>query len=97
MVIHNFHIKGISVLPLEANPPWVIHPDAVPAGAVTFHCFQMVAIRNPQIIQRPRLMQHQQFPPGHLLNCTGNRREDPSLNSFSVSGQAKLRIMLKRL
>jgi hypothetical protein len=45
-----------------------IDTDAVPAIAVVFQRFQAVAIRNTQIIQTSRLMQHQQFPSRHALN-----------------------------
>jgi hypothetical protein len=53
----------------------------------------MIAIRRPQIIQESLLMQHQQLSPRYTLDLPGNRREVSSLNSFSVSWQAKLRII----
>jgi hypothetical protein len=68
MVVHNFHVKRILTLPAEANPPLVVHADAVLAFAVVFQGFQMVAIRDTQIIQASRLIQQQQFPPCHALN-----------------------------
>ena len=47
---------------------------AVLAFAVAFQGFQVVAVRRAQVIQTPRLMQQQQFPPRHALNL---RRQPP--------------------
>ena len=68
MIIHNFHFKRILAQPAETDPPLVVHANAVLAFAIAFQGFQMVAIRHTQIIQAPRLMQQQQFPPRHALN-----------------------------
>lgn len=55
-------------MPAEANPPLVIYTDAVLAFAVVFQRFQVIAIRHPQVVQTPRLIQQQQFSPGNALN-----------------------------
>ena len=68
MVVHNFHVQRILTVPAEANPPLIVHADAVLTFAVVFQRLQVIAIRDAQIIQTPRLMQHQQFPPRHALN-----------------------------
>ena len=68
MVVRNFNVQRILALPAEANPPLVIDADAVLAFAVVFQSFQVVAIRDAQVIQVPRLMQEEQFPPRHALN-----------------------------
>ena len=68
MVVHNFYVQRILTMPAEANPPLIVHADAVLAFAVVFQRLQVVAIRDTQIIQAPGLMQHQQFPPRHALN-----------------------------
>jgi hypothetical protein len=38
------------------------------AFAVVFQGFQVVAIGHAQVIQAPRLMQQEQFPPRYALN-----------------------------
>jgi hypothetical protein len=86
MVVRNFNVQRIFALPAEANPPLVIHADAVLAFAVVFQGFQVVAIRHPQVIQAPRLMQQEQFPPRHALDLL--RQPPRRLNSRSVSLQA---------
>jgi hypothetical protein len=68
MVIDNFHVKSVFALPAEANPPLVVHTDAVLAFAVILQGFQMVAVRRAQVIQTPCLMQQQQFPSSRPLN-----------------------------
>ena len=74
MAIHDFHVKRILALPAEANPPLVVHADAVLSCPVVLQAFQVVAIRDAQVIQTPRLMQNQQFPPCRALNL---RRQSP--------------------
>jgi hypothetical protein len=74
MVVHNFHFKRILTLPAEANAPLVVHADAVLAFAVVLQGFQVVAVGRAQVIQAPRLMQQQQFPPRDALNL---RRQPP--------------------
>ena len=90
MVIHNFYVERIFALPAEANSPLVIHANAVLAFAVVFQGFQMVAVRHAQIVQTPRLMQQQQFPPGNEMTlaggcgCTAARRANCSGVGFNA-------------
>jgi hypothetical protein len=68
MVIGDLHIKGIAFLPLEADPPLIIDPDAVLSFPIPFKCFQAVTGRLRQILERPHAVQIQKLPPGLPLN-----------------------------
>jgi len=43
MIIHNFNLLRISIVPDETNPPLIIDPDAVLTGAGSFERFQAIA------------------------------------------------------
>jgi hypothetical protein len=70
MVVHNFYVKRIFSLPAEANAPLVIDSDALLPRSVPLQSFQPVARRNSQIVESPRLVQQQQFPPRYPLNLS---------------------------
>ena len=93
MIIHNFHVQRILIVPAETHAPLVIDPDAVLAFPVGLQRLQMVPKRHPQIVQTSRLVQQQQFSPRHAPNLRREAADDSSLNSLSVSGQAKPRII----
>ena len=91
MVVHNFHVKCILALPAEADAPLVIDADAVLAVPVTLQRFESITRRGAQIVQPPRLVQQQQFPPRDPLNLRRQTPGSSSANNRSVSRQAKLR------
>lgn len=68
MIICDFHLLCIAVAPDEANPPLIIHPDAVPANPVTFESLQPISGRGKHIPQKPRPVQIFQLAPGRILN-----------------------------
>jgi hypothetical protein len=49
MVVAYLYFDGIRSLPTEADPPLVIDPDGVPAGAVSLKSFKPVARRDSEI------------------------------------------------
>jgi len=51
MVIDDFNIAGVSVLPDEANTPLVVYADTVPSGSISPKRFQSVGGWHPQVIQ----------------------------------------------
>jgi hypothetical protein len=51
MIIDNFHIVRVRVLPTETDAPLVIHSDAVLAFAVALQSFQPIARWNNQLSQ----------------------------------------------
>jgi len=69
MIVHNFHGESIFTLPAEANPILVIDADAVLSRPIASQRLQTIARRRPQIVQAPRLIQHQQLSSGNALNA----------------------------
>jgi len=58
MVIGNFNIEGVIAFPSKADTPLVVDTDAPLTNPVTSKFFQPVGRRNPQIIQRDRVVYH---------------------------------------
>jgi len=52
VVIHNFNVMRVPVAPHKTHPPLVVDANAVLSKPVTGQCFQPVARRHPQKIQR---------------------------------------------
>jgi len=50
MVVGDFNIKGITVVPSEANPKLIINPDAELALAICLQSLQTVTGRNSKVI-----------------------------------------------
>jgi len=54
MVIDDFNLIGVSVPPLETDPPLIVDPDAVLSAPVDGQGFQAMGRRDTQIIQGDR-------------------------------------------
>ena len=52
MVVRDFDIARVAVIPLEAKSELVVDSNAVLVGAVTLKQFQVVAGRDPQVVKR---------------------------------------------
>jgi hypothetical protein len=50
MIVNDFHVVGISVLPMKADPPLIVDPNAVLAVSVAAELLQSVS-REVQITQ----------------------------------------------
>lgn len=70
MVVNDFDIKRMTILPSKAQPPLIVDADAVLARTVPAKGFEAVPGRNAQIIERRRGGQHRQFPASGSLNGT---------------------------
>ena len=70
MVIDDLDIFWPSLRPGEANPVPVVYPDAVLPGAVALESFQMIARRNPQILERPSNLELPELSAGYALECS---------------------------
>ena len=68
MVIDNFNLKGISVLPDKTDTPLPVYPDAVPAFPVTTKSFKKIAWWNPQEIKGGGRMHETEFSLGNPLD-----------------------------
>jgi len=74
VIVGDFYVVSILVFPAKADTEPVIGADAVLAGAIAFQCFEAVAWRKPQLLER-----HSGFDLGKLAECCleDRRREVP--------------------
>jgi hypothetical protein len=70
MIINDLDIERVSVLPLEADAPLLIDPDAVLTLAIAFQRFQLIRRRNHEIAQISGAVQILQFLTRPLLNLS---------------------------
>lgn len=68
MVIHDLDFMGIAGTPTKADPPLIVDPDAVLAGAVPPQFFQPVAWGDTKITKGLRCVQYPKFPESHTLD-----------------------------
>ena len=68
MIIHDFHIGSIAILPPEAYTPLLIDPNAVLAGAIPFQQLQSIRWGNAKISKLARIVQHTEFSSSNFLN-----------------------------
>ncbi len=62
MVVDDLDVESMAGTPDEADPPLLIHPDAVLPGTVPFQLLKPIRRRHPQILQDRRRVEHSQFP-----------------------------------
>jgi hypothetical protein len=55
-------------MPSKTDPPSLIDADAALAASIAFQRLEPIATRHPEIIQRPRLIQHTQLAQGGRLD-----------------------------
>ena len=68
MIVDDLDIVGITVSPEEADAPLVVDPNAVGSGAIALQGFQLVARRDPKVLQLSGAVQVQQLPPSSALD-----------------------------
>lgn len=68
MVVHDFHIIRIAILPAKANTPLLIDAYAVLAPPIAVQLFQPIGRGYAQRTQVGCGIEHPQFPHGHALN-----------------------------
>jgi hypothetical protein len=57
MIVYNLDLVGLPFMPLEADAPLVVDPDAVLPKAVTFQSFEPVSPNGSQVIETGRCME----------------------------------------
>jgi hypothetical protein len=68
MVVHDLDVVCIPVLPAKADPPSVVHADAVLSLSAAPKSLEPVPGRDPKVIQTRDLMQKQQLPASDSLD-----------------------------
>jgi hypothetical protein len=71
MIITNFNVKSVSVLPAEAYSPLVVYADTVLAFAFSFQLFEPVTRGNAQIVDPLSGIQYQELFKGPLAQSAG--------------------------
>jgi hypothetical protein len=66
VIIHNFHVVGVSVAPHKTDTPLVVDADAVLSRAVMFQLMKPVTRRHSQIHQALGRVKHQKLSPSWL-------------------------------
>jgi|WetSurSiteA1Bulk_404760.scaffolds.fasta_scaffold285638_1 hypothetical protein len=67
MIVDNFDLEGIPVLPTEADPPAIIDAYAVLPRSIFFQRLKAIARRHGQIPQNTSAVQIKQLPPRRPL------------------------------
>lgn len=57
MVVDDLNVLGTAIAPYEAYPPLVVNADRMPSLTVALECFEPIAWRLTQIIQRPGIVE----------------------------------------
>jgi hypothetical protein len=83
MVIGNFNVSRVAILPDKANAPLIVYANAVLPGSVATQFFQPVCRRYPQIANTPRIIDHAQLSQGNLLDI-GRQFPRPFSNIYFV-------------
>ena len=64
VIIHDFHVVGVAVVPGEADAVLIVDADAVGCGAISFQSFELVSGGRAEIVELSRLVEEKQFAPG---------------------------------
>ncbi len=75
MVVNDLNIECASIFPTEADPPSLVDPNTVLTLPVSFQSFQMIAGRDPQVLEEARPMKVEKFSPcGPLHSLKAHHR-----------------------
>jgi hypothetical protein len=68
MIVHNFHIMRLAILPREANSPPIIDPNAVLPDPAPFERFEMIARRYSKVLQASGGIKVKELAARHALD-----------------------------
>jgi hypothetical protein len=68
MVIYNFNIEGVTLVPEEADPPLVINSYTVLSNAFSAKCLEPIGRWHAKVVQGSGIVDHSQFSPCNLLD-----------------------------
>jgi hypothetical protein len=61
MIIHDFHVPGVAIVPAKADSPLVVHANAVLAQPVVLERLKTISRRRPEFVQRPGGIEDEQL------------------------------------
>jgi len=68
VVIDDFDIPGVAVIPFEADSPLIIDSDAVLAFPVILQLLEAIAWRDSEVIEADGSMDLEEFSQGHPVD-----------------------------
>ncbi len=68
MIIGDFYVSRVAILPGKANAPLIVYPNAVLPRPVAAQFFQPVCRRYTQVDEIFRIIDHAQLSQGNLLD-----------------------------
>lgn len=79
MVINNFDLMSITILPAKTDPPLLVDSDAPLAAAITLQGFQAIARWHEQRPQVDRGIEHTEFAASQPLNILRQSPRKPAV------------------
>jgi len=84
VIVGDFNVERVGLAPHKAYSPLVVDPDTVLTLAVAAKFFQSVSGRNPDILQRVRVVQHRELAPRDILDALKTRASASIKERFRV-------------
>src|SRR5579872_4215647 len=70
VIVRNLNVARVALFPVKADPPLIVHTDAVLSCAVAVQFFQPIPRRHTQVVERIRGVQQQQLAQRGTLHWT---------------------------
>jgi hypothetical protein len=90
VIIHDFYIVGVAIVPDKANTPLIVDTYAVLPCSIAFQCFQMITRRRPQITKFGGNIQLAQLSLGHSLESSKAFHSLPAVELFGLARPKRL-------
>ncbi len=90
MIVGDFHLVGIAITPLEADPPLIIDSNTVLSLPVSPECFQPVSWRGSEISKFRSRVQLPQFPPRNPFDADKAPDPFPRVEPFRLCRPERL-------
>jgi len=68
MIVDDLDLVGVAIAPYKTDPPLVVDPYAVLALTIAGQLLEPVSGRNPEVLQRLRVVQHRELATGDVLD-----------------------------
>jgi len=68
MIVGDFHLKSVAVLPAETDSPLLIYTNTARTFPITAKPLKAIARRYAQVVERGRRIQHEQLSQRRPLN-----------------------------
>jgi hypothetical protein len=69
VIIDDLDLARVAIMPYKTDSPLVVDSNAVPASPIAGELLEPVSRRNPEILQRLRVVQHRELPTRDILDA----------------------------